>query len=81
MSDERTAEKMLEDMGPVVDRELPAIVATAKAGNLPEAVERLLSLEKQTRNVIHNLPVGLIVIGCRCALHEPLTGAACQLFL
>jgi len=47
MSDNKKQEK---DFTPEVDALLPEATALAKSGKLSEAVERLLSLEKQTRN-------------------------------
>ncbi|KND02822.1 proteasome regulatory particle lid subunit RPN5 [Spizellomyces punctatus DAOM BR117] len=42
-------EKMQKDYSGIVDVQLPEIEQTAKQGNITEALEKLLALEKQTR--------------------------------
>ncbi|KAI8636203.1 PCI domain-containing protein [Parasitella parasitica] len=61
MSDGRL-EKMDKDFSPQVDALLPETEGLAKQGKLNEALEKLLSLEKQARNAADQASTGRILV-------------------
>jgi 26S proteasome regulatory subunit N5 len=56
---EREVLKAEKDYTEQLDKELPEIISLAKSNNalnLPAAIEKLMVLEKQTRQVRHSFP-------------------------